>query len=66
MSRVREQVLRVAPTNATVLLRGESGSGKEVVARAIHDASQRSNGPFVAMNCAALTPTLLESETLRS
>ena len=62
MSRVREQVLRVAPTNATVLLRGESGSGKEVVARAIHDASQRSNGPFVAMNCAALTPTLLESE----
>jgi transcriptional regulator with GAF, ATPase, and Fis domain len=62
MARVREQVLRVATTNATILLRGESGSGKEVVARAIHDASQRSAGPFVAMNCAALTPTLLESE----
>lgn len=62
MTRVREQVLKVATTNATVLLRGESGSGKEVVARAIHDASLRSSGPFVAMNCAALTPTLLESE----
>ena len=62
MTRIREQVLKVAPTNATVLLRGESGSGKEVVARAIHDASLRSSGPFVAMNCAALTPTLLESE----
>lgn len=62
MKRIYEQVLRVAPTNATVLLRGESGSGKEVVARAIHNASSRSNGPFVALNCAALTPTLLESE----
>ncbi len=60
--RVQTQVARVAPTHATVLLRGESGVGKEVVARSIHNASQRSGGPFVALNCAALTPTLLESE----
>ncbi|XZE43536.1 sigma 54-interacting transcriptional regulator [Pirellulaceae bacterium SH467] len=62
MDRLREQVARVGPTSATVLLRGESGSGKELVARSIHDASHRAAGPFVAINCAALTPTLLESE----
>lgn len=62
MIQVREQVQRVAPTQATVLIRGESGVGKELVARAIHDASSRASGPFVAINCAALSPTLLESE----
>jgi Nif-specific regulatory protein len=62
MDRVREQVKRVGPTQATVLLRGESGVGKEVVARLIHQSSSRATGPFVPLNCAALTPSLLESE----
>src|SRR5207249_788674 len=59
---IEHQVAYVAATSATVLVRGESGSGKELVARAIHHSSPRREGPFICLNCAALTETLLESE----
>jgi Nif-specific regulatory protein len=62
MTEIEQQIARVAGTNATCLIRGESGSGKELVARAIHYSSQRRDGPIVCLNCAALTETLLESE----
>jgi two-component system, NtrC family, response regulator HydG len=60
--RVKEQVLAVAESQGTVMICGESGSGKEVVARAIHDLSARGSSPFLAVNCAALSEALLESE----
>lgn len=60
--RMKEQLLRAAASKATVLLLGESGTGKEVSARLLHEASPRAKGPFVAVSCAALPETLLESE----
>jgi Nif-specific regulatory protein len=62
MRRVYQFVAKVAPRDSTVLISGESGTGKELVARAIHQNSKRSKKPFVAVNCAALTATLLETE----
>ena len=62
MQEIFDIVKQVAPTRATVLLSGESGTGKELVAKAIHGLSPRAKQPFVAVHCAALAPTLLESE----
>ncbi len=62
MQDVLDRVARVAPSDATVLLSGESGTGKELVARALHVASRRGERPFIPVNCAAITETLLESE----
>jgi len=59
---VYKMIARVAPTGATVLIEGESGSGKELVARAIHANSERSAFPFIALNCGAVSETLLETE----
>ena len=62
MDNVAREISRAAPSRATILIRGESGVGKELVARAVHFASPRRKGPFVCLNCAALTESLLESE----
>ncbi|MHC4451632.1 MAG: sigma 54-interacting transcriptional regulator [Planctomycetota bacterium] len=62
MQELFERVRKVGNSHATVLVEGESGTGKELVARAIHELSPRADGPFVAINCAALSPSLLESE----
>ena len=62
MNKVQRDIGRAAPNRATVLIRGESGVGKELVARAIHFSSPRKKGPFCVLNCAALSESLLESE----
>ncbi len=62
MVELRQLIERVGPTDSTVLVTGESGTGKEIAARALHDSSPRAAGPFVAVNCAALPESLIESE----
>ena len=62
MARLVEMARRVAQVDATVLVTGESGAGKERIARLVHDASSRAPGPFIAVNCGAIAETLLESE----
>ncbi|HEX5686422.1 MAG TPA: sigma 54-interacting transcriptional regulator, partial [Ideonella sp.] len=62
MLRVYEQISRVAGTAVTVFITGESGSGKEVVAQTVHDLSRRRKQPFLAVNCGAISPNLIESE----
>jgi DNA-binding NtrC family response regulator len=62
MERVRQLIAKVAPTHSTVLIRGETGTGKELVARALHDQGLRAEMPFVAINCGALPESLIESE----
>ena len=62
MRKILKTVYKIAPTTSTVLITGESGTGKEMIAQAIHNLSQCSQGPFVAINCGAFTESLLESE----
>src|SRR5713101_6923735 len=62
VSQLREQVAMAAPTNGRVLIYGENGTGKELVARTVHQQSKRRNGPFVEVNCAAIPEELIESE----
>jgi two-component system response regulator HydG len=62
MAQLRRQIKKVASTNAAVLIGGESGSGKELAAKAVHQCSPRAHGPFVAVNCGAITPSLIHSE----
>jgi two-component system NtrC family response regulator len=62
MHKVRQLIAKVAPTESTVLIRGETGTGKELAARAVHDQSLRADQPFVAINCGALPESLIESE----
>jgi DNA-binding NtrC family response regulator len=62
MREVYRQIARVAPTAVTALITGESGTGKELVAQTIHEASNRAKGPFLAVNCGAISPQLIESE----
>ena len=62
MQRIGELIARIAPSSASVLITGESGTGKEVVARTLHDLSRRRHGPFVPVNCGAISAALMESE----
>jgi len=60
--KLKAQIAQVAPSNAAVLIQGETGSGKEIAARLLHDLSRRAGGPFIAINCGAVSRELLESE----
>ena len=62
LSKVRQMIAKAAPSRASVLITGESGVGKELVARAVHNGSERKNKPFITVHCAALSETLIESE----
>src|SRR5437868_9283303 len=62
MRQLREQIAMAAPTNGRVLIYGENGTGKELVARSVHALSRRRSGPFVEVNCAAIPEELIESE----
>ena len=62
MRRLYQQIGQIAPTDAAVLVSGESGTGKELVAQTLHDLSAQREGNFLALNCAAISPTLMESE----
>ena len=62
MREIHHLIDEIAPTDVTVVIQGESGTGKEVIARAIHEKSRRQNAPFIAVNCAALADSLIESE----
>ena len=62
MADIFQRIAKIAPLDTTVLIQGESGTGKELVARAVHRYSKRKDGPFVAVNCGAIPPTLVESE----
>lgn len=62
MQKIWKTIQKIAPSNISILLQGPSGTGKEILARAVHDNSERANGPFIAINCAAIPETLLESE----
>ena len=64
MQAIYKMIGRVAPSEATVLIRGESGTGKELVAEALHVHSQRDRGPLIKVNCAAIPENLLEAELL--
>lgn len=62
LTKLKDMIVRVAPTDTTVLIQGESGTGKELVARAVHHHSKQSKKPFVAVDCAAISETVIESE----
>ncbi|NBO63761.1 MAG: hypothetical protein EBU88_02720, partial [Acidobacteria bacterium] len=62
IAKIKETIDRVAPTDARVLITGANGTGKELVARWVHEKSMRSTGPIVEVNCAAIPPELIESE----